>query len=144
MPCAVPAATTSFLDRVIDTFFTCIDRGIATRGELPGGFNVMPGAGHSSSATVERGWRRVAPHKVPRLRRCLRTIAVNEENAAGGGGHRANQRRSGRSAGSDCAMDEISVTLSPEGFVRFRWWLQLWALCKMNASIRGAEVELSG
>ena len=52
------AATTSFLDRVIDTFFTCIDRGIATRGELPGGLNVKrraPDIHHQ--LTVERGQR---------------------------------------------------------------------------------------
>ena len=78
------AATTSFLDRVIDTFFTCIDRGIVTRGELPGGLNVKrraPDIHHQ--LTVERGQRRVAPHKVLDWV-SVYAIAVNEENAAGG------------------------------------------------------------
>ena len=86
------AATTSFLDRVIDTFFTCIDRGIATRGELPGGLNVKrraPDIHHQ--LTVERGQRRVAPQGA-RLGQCLCNRCERRECSGWAGGHRANQR----------------------------------------------------
>ena len=54
------------------------------RGELPGGLNVKrraPDIHHQ--LTVERGQRRVAPHKVLDWV-SVYAIAVNEENAAGG------------------------------------------------------------
>jgi len=78
------AETRRFLDRVIDTFFSCIDRGIATLGQLPGGLNVKrraPDIHHQ--LLVERGQRNPAPHKVLGGV-SVYAIAVNEENAAGG------------------------------------------------------------
>ena len=139
------AATTSFLDRVIDTFFTCIDRGIATRGELPGGLNVKrraPDIHHQ--LTVERGQRRIAPHKVLDWV-SVYAIAVNEENAAGG---RVVTAPTNGAAGVVPAVLRYArdfCDVEPEGLHDFLLVASaVGALCKMNASISGAEVGCQG
>ncbi|HQA33361.1 MAG TPA: L-serine ammonia-lyase [Casimicrobium huifangae] len=139
------AATTSFLDRVIDTFFTCIDRGIVTRGELPGGLNVKrraPDIHHQ--LTVERGQRRIAPHKVLDWV-SVYAIAVNEENAAGG---RVVTAPTNGAAGVVPAVLRYArdfCDVEPEGLHDFLLVASaVGALCKMNASISGAEVGCQG
>jgi len=139
------AETLQFLDRVLDTFFTCIDRGIATRGELPGGLNVKrraPDIHHQ--LTVERGQRGTAPHKVLDWVSVF-AIAVNEENAAGG---RVVTAPTNGAAGVVPAVlryarDFCGVTR--EGLHDFLLVATaVGALCKMNASISGAEVGCQG
>lgn len=139
------AETTQFLNRVIDTFFACIDRGIATRGELPGGLNVKrraPDIHHQ--LTVERGQRATAPHKVLDWVSVF-AIAVNEENAAGG---RVVTAPTNGAAGVVPAVlryarDFCGVT--HEGLHDFLLVAAaVGALCKMNASISGAEVGCQG
>jgi len=138
-------ATAAFLDRVIDTFFTCIDRGIATRGELPGGLNVKrraPDIHHQ--LTVERGQRRIAPHKVLDWV-SVYAIAVNEENAAGG---RVVTAPTNGAAGVVPAVLRYArdfCDVGPEGLHDFLLVAAaVGALCKMNASISGAEVGCQG
>ncbi|SDZ78511.1 L-serine ammonia-lyase [Rubrimonas cliftonensis] len=72
------------LDRIWATMSACIDRGLAARGELPGGLRVRRRAGPIHEQLVaERGLNRAAPHTVNDwLTVCA--MAVNEENAAGG------------------------------------------------------------
>ena len=138
-------ATVQFLDRLIETFFVCIDRGIATRGELPGGLNVKrraPDIHHQ--LTVERGQRGTAPHKVLDWV-SVYAIAVNEENAAGG---RVVTAPTNGAAGVVPAVlryarDFCGVT--HEGLHDFLLVAAaVGALCKMNASISGAEVGCQG
>ncbi|MBS0315147.1 MAG: L-serine ammonia-lyase [Proteobacteria bacterium] len=138
-------ATLAFLDRLIDTFFACIERGIATRGELPGGLRVKrraPDIHHQ--LTVERGQRRVAPHKALDWV-SVYAIAVNEENAAGG---RVVTAPTNGAAGVVPAVlryahDFCDVTR--EGLHEFLLVATaVGALCKMNASISGAEVGCQG
>ena len=142
------AETRQFLDRVIETFFTCIDRGIATRGQLPGGLNVKrraPDIHHQ--LIVERGQRAahiLAPHKVLDWVSVF-AIAVNEENAAGGRVVTAPTNGAAgvvpavlRYAKDFCGVDH-------EGLHDFLFVASaVGALCKMNASISGAEVGCQG
>ena len=139
------AATAAFLDRVIDTFFNCIDRGIATRGELPGGLSVKrraPDIHHQ--LTVERGQRRVAPHKVLDWV-SVYAIAVNEENAAGG---RVVTAPTNGAAGVVPAVLRYArdfCEVERDGLHDFLLVAAaVGALCKMNASISGAEVGCQG
>ena len=142
------AETHQFLDRVIETFFTCIDRGIATRGILPGGLNVKrraPDIHHQ--LVVERGQRAVhilAPHKVLDWV-SVYAIAVNEENAAGG---RVVTAPTNGAAGVVPAVLRYArdfCGVSHEGMHDFLFVAAaVGALCKMNASISGAEVGCQG
>jgi len=142
------AETRQFLDRVIETFFACIDRGIATRGQLPGGLNVKrraPDIHHQ--LTVERGQRAVhnlAPHKVLDWV-SVYAIAVNEENAAGG---RVVTAPTNGAAGVVPAVLRYArdfCGVSHEGLHDFLIVASaVGALCKMNASISGAEVGCQG
>jgi len=139
------APTRQFLDRVIDTFFSCIDRGIATRGELPGGLNVKrraPDIHHQ--LTVERGQRGVAPHKVLDWV-SVYAIAVNEENAAGG---RVVTAPTNGAAGVVPAVLRYARDFCDVGHDGLHDFLlvaaAVGALCKLNASISGAEVGCQG
>ncbi len=69
------------LDGVIDTMMACVDRGIATSGELPGGLKVKRRARAIHQALIARNAR--TPHEIMDWV-SLYAIAVNEENAAGG------------------------------------------------------------
>ena len=139
------AATGEFLDRITKTFFDCIDKGLHTRGQLPGGLNVRrraPDIHHQ--LLVERGQRGIAPHKVLDWVSAY-AIAVNEENAAGGRVVTAPTNGAAgvvpavlRYAQDFCNVDragqhEFLLVASAVG-----------ALCKMNASISGAEVGCQG
>ena len=139
------AETRQFLDCVIETFFTCIDRGIATRGQLPGGLNVKrraPDIHHQ--LTVERGQRGNAPHKVLDWV-SVYAIAVNEENAAGG---RVVTAPTNGAAGVVPAVLRYAKDfcgVNHEGLHDFLFVASaVGALCKMNASISGAEVGCQG
>ena len=134
------------LDRVCATMMACIDRGMATEGELPGGLNVrrraaalrrkLEGAGGSNSRSSHEVMDWVS----------LYAIAVNEENAAGG-----------RivTAPTNGAAGIVPATLryyrdhcegaDAEGARCFLLTASaIGALFKMNASISGAEVGCQG
>ncbi|NRB00557.1 MAG: L-serine ammonia-lyase [Rhodobacteraceae bacterium] len=67
-----------------DTMSACIDRGIETRGTLPGGLGVKRRAADIHAALeAERGLNLTAPHTINDWIGVY-AMAVNEENAAGG------------------------------------------------------------
>ena len=139
------AATSEFLDRITKAFFDCIDKGLVTRGQLPGGLNVKRRAPDiHNQLLVERGQRGIAPHKALDWVSAY-PIAVNEENAAGGRVVTAPTNGAAgvvpavlRYAQDFCNVDragqhDFLLVASAVG-----------ALCKMNASISGAEVGCQG
>ncbi|MGR3453491.1 L-serine ammonia-lyase [Pseudooceanicola sp.] len=70
--------------RIWQVMTECIDRGLAGRGELPGGLRVKRRAGAIHDALLaERGANLAAPHVVNDWISAY-AMAVNEENAAGG------------------------------------------------------------
>ena len=70
--------------RVWDVMNTCIDRGLATDGTLPGGLKVRRRArGIHQALLAERGMNQPAPHTINDWMSAY-AMAVNEENAAGG------------------------------------------------------------
>ena len=72
------------LDRIHETMFACIDRGLATGGILPGGLSVRRRAmGIHDALQAERGMNLTAPHVINDWI-SVYAMAVNEENAAGG------------------------------------------------------------
>jgi L-serine dehydratase len=134
------------LDAVIDTMMSCIDRGLAKDGVLPGGLDVRRRARSLLESIAEDERRNVrfgheAMDKVSAF-----AIAVNEENAAGG---RVVTAPTNGAAGvipavlryyrdrapgaSRAGMRDFLLTATAVG-----------ALCKMNASISGAEVGCQG
>jgi L-serine dehydratase len=76
-----PGETAERLDRVWAAFNDCIARGLAQRGELPGGLGVKRRAAEIVRR-IESG--RVQDAYVPVARAQAYAFAVNEENAAGG------------------------------------------------------------
>ncbi|PZQ85784.1 MAG: L-serine ammonia-lyase, partial [Ancylobacter novellus] len=72
---------TAHLDAIVDAMMSCVDRGIATAGELPGGLKVRRRAKAIHDTLLTRNAR--TPHEVMDWV-SLYAIAVNEENAAGG------------------------------------------------------------
>ncbi len=72
------------LTRIWEVMSTCIDRGMATDGVLPGGLNVRRRAkGIYDALMAERGLNQPAPHTINDWM-SMYAMAVNEENAAGG------------------------------------------------------------
>lgn len=72
------------LVRIWEVMEACIDRGLSTRGTLPGGLRVPRRAAHLHEALVaERGRNLAAPHTINDWMAAY-AMAVNEENAAGG------------------------------------------------------------
>lgn len=131
------------LDLVIDTMMACIDRGISTSGELPGGLKVKRRAKAIRDTLIARNSK--TPHEVMDWV-SLYAIAVNEENAAGG---RVVTAPTNGAAGvvpatlryyrdhcpgaNRAGMHQFLLTATAIG-----------ALFKMNASISGAEVGCQG
>lgn len=131
------------LDLIIDTMMACIDRGISTTGELPGGLKVKRRAKAIRDTLIARNSR--TPHEVMDWV-SLYAIAVNEENAAGG---RVVTAPTNGAAGvvpatlryyrdhcpgaNRAGMHQFLLTATAIG-----------ALFKMNASISGAEVGCQG
>jgi L-serine dehydratase len=134
------------LDRIIDVMMSCIDRGIITDGNLPGGLNVRRRAPSLNRKLREAaGSNAQAQHAVMDWV-SLYAIAVNEENAAGS---------RVVTAPTNGAAGIIPATLryyrdhcrgmDPEGSRRFLLTASaIGALFKMNASISGAEVGCQG
>jgi L-serine dehydratase len=139
------AETNAFLDRVAQTMFDCMDRGIATEGTLPGGLNVPRRAkGIYDKLTAEHRGRMVMPHQVMDWV-SVYAIAVNEENAAGG---RVVTAPTNGAAGVVPAVLRYARDFCSGDTAKLRDFLlvasAIGALCKMNASISGAEVGCQG
>jgi L-serine dehydratase len=134
------------IDRIIAVMMACIDRGVVTEGELPGGLHVRRRAPalHRKLAAAS-GSNNRAPHEVMDWV-SLYAIAVNEENAAGS---------RVVTAPTNGAAGIVPATLryfrdhcreaDVEGMRQFLLTASaIGALFKMNASISGAEVGCQG
>ena len=84
--CAVrpPAAVRAHLAEVAATMMGCIERGLATGGELPGGLKVQRRAPALAARLAEARRRNLSAPSEATDQASLWAIAVNEENAAGG------------------------------------------------------------
>lgn len=134
------------LDRLVAVMFDCIDRGMRTQGELPGGLKVRRRA-HALRARLQSSETRNMRNSIPAMDYAsMYAIAVNEENAAGG---RVVTAPTNGAAGvipavlryyadhcQDASKDGIRTFLLTSAAIG--------ALCKMNASISGAEVGCQG
>ncbi|MGB8399600.1 L-serine ammonia-lyase [Bradyrhizobium sp.] len=134
------------LDRLTTVMFDCIDRGMRTDGELPGGLKVKRRA-RALYARLQASEIRNIRNSVPAMDYAsLYAIAVNEENAAGG---RVVTAPTNGAAGvipavlryfadhcQDASTDGIRTFLLTSGAIG--------GLCKRNASISGAEVGCQG
>ncbi len=134
------------LDRLSAVMFDCIDRGMRTDGELPGGLKVKRRA-RALNTRLQASEARNLRHSIPAMDYAsMYAIAVNEENAAGG---RVVTAPTNGAAGvipavlryyadhcQDASKDGIRIFLLTGAAIG--------ALCKMNASISGAEVGCQG
>lgn len=134
------------IDTIADVMFACIERGIRAKGQLPGALKVQ----RRASALFERltcpqQTNAQAPHEAMEFVNVY-AIAVNEENAAGG---RVVTAPTNGAAGVIPAVlkyyRDHCPGASQEG-VRtfFLTATAIGSLCKMNASISGAEVGCQG
>ncbi|QIB33350.1 L-serine ammonia-lyase [Ancylobacter pratisalsi] len=137
------AEVEAHLDRISEAMMACIDRGLASSGELPGGLKVRRRARAIRDRLLARN--APTPHEVMDWV-SLYAIAVNEENAAGG---------RVVTAPTNGAAGVVPATLryyrdhcpgaSREGQHLFLLTATaIGALFKMNASISGAEVGCQG
>ena len=133
------------IDRIAAVMFDCIARGINGRGELPGALKVRRRANALFERIKQARSNAQAPHEAME---CVNVyaIAVNEENAAGG---RVVTAPTNGAAGVIPAVLKYYCDhcpdSSPQG-VRtfFLAATAIGSLCKMNASISGAEVGCQG
>ncbi len=134
------------IDRIAEVMVGCIERGVCAKGQLPGKLKVQ----RRASALFERlnSPRRSnaqAPHEAMEFVN-IYAIAVNEENAAGG---RVVTAPTNGAAGVIPAVlkyyRDHCPGASQEGITRFFLTATaIGSLCKMNASISGAEVGCQG
>ncbi|MBL8511773.1 MAG: L-serine ammonia-lyase, partial [Betaproteobacteria bacterium] len=134
-----------FLDRIAATMFECIDRGMNSEGALPGGLSVQRRAhGIHAKLLMEKSAVAAQPHKIMDWV-SVYAIAVNEENAAGG---RVVTAPTNGAAGVVPAVLRYARDFCAVGPAGWRDFLlvaaSVGALCKMNASISGAEVGCQG
>jgi L-serine dehydratase len=141
-----PAAVVQHIDRVIAAMMACIDRGMTTGGQLPGGLSVRRRApGLVAKLHAERHSNTAMP-TAPNDWVSVFAIAVNEENAAGG---RVVTAPTNGAAGVVPAVlryyRDLVPSASREGMEDFLLAATaIGGLCKMNASISGAEVGCQG
>jgi L-serine dehydratase len=134
------------LDRLTAVMFDCIDRGIRTDGELPGGLRVKRRARALHARLLESETRNLR-QSIPAMDYAsMYAIAVNEENAAGG---RVVTAPTNGAAGVIPAVlryyADHCQDASKDGIRTFLLTgAAIGALCKMNASISGAEVGCQG
>jgi L-serine dehydratase len=138
-----PAEVEARLDGVVEAMMACIDRGLATSGELPGGLHVKRRAKAIRDALLARN--APTPHEIMDWV-SLYAIAVNEENAAGG---RVVTAPTNGAAGVVPATLRYYRDHCPganrEGLHVFLLTATaIGALFKINASISGAEVGCQG
>jgi len=122
---------------------SCIDRGIATEGVLPGGLNVRRRAPRLSQRLIEKGSN---DPLAPLDWVTVYAMAVNEENAAGG---RVVTAPTNGAAGVIPAVARYYQTFiegaNEDGILRyFLTSAAIGVLYKENASISGAEVGCQG
>jgi len=141
-----PAEINAYLDQIIAAMMACIDRGLATDGELPGGLRVKRRAKAIHARYQANQHRNVRhPHEVMDLVSVF-AIAVNEENAAGG---RVVTAPTNGAAGVLPAVlryyrDHCQGACDQGSRAFLLTATAIGALCKMNASISGAEVGCQG
>jgi L-serine dehydratase len=134
------------LDRLVAVMFDCIDRGMRTDGELPGGLKVKRRARALHNRLKDSETRNLR-QSIPAMDYAsMYAIAVNEENAAGG---RVVTAPTNGAAGVIPAVlryyAEHCQDASKDGIRTFLLTgAAIGALCKMNASISGAEVGCQG
>jgi len=146
--CAIcdPAEVARRVAEIDATMMACIDRGLLTKGILPGGLNVKRRAAVLHQRLIARQASNTRlPHEILDWV-SLYAIAVNEENAAGG---RVVTAPTNGAAGVIPAVlryyHEHCPLASPEGVRIFLLTATaIGALIKMNASISGAEVGCQG
>ena len=134
------------LDGIRDAMFRCIDRGLRSEGELPGGLKVARRAKslHESLICSHRA-NNPYPHKVMDWVSTF-AIAVNEENAAGG---RVVTAPTNGAAGVvpavlRCYCEFYSEYSDRQARVFLLTAAAIGSLIKRNASISGAEVGCQG
>ena len=134
------------IDRIVEVMFDCIERGMRATGTLPGGLNVQRRARllyeHLNRAE-QRNFQ--APHEAMDHVN-IYAIAVNEENAAGG---RVVTAPTNGAAGVIPAVlkyyhDHFAGASSQGARTFLLTAAAIGSLCKMNASISGAEVGCQG
>ena len=134
------------VDAIIDVMMTCIDRGLETEGELPGGLRVKRRAKAIRDRLARNeGLNARFSHEVMD-HVSLYAMAVNEENAAGG---RVVTAPTNGAAGVIPAVLRYYRDHCPGATTdNLRLFLltatAIGALFKMNASISGAEVGCQG
>jgi L-serine dehydratase len=135
------------IDRIWATMRTCIDRGMATEGILPGGLNVRRRAHRLAERLRENeADGRTGDPLAPLDWVTVYAMAVNEENAAGG---RVVTAPTNGAAGVVPAVARYYERFIPdadhEGVLRFFLAsAAVGSLYKENASISGAEVGCQG
>lgn len=134
------------IDHIADVMFGCIERGIRATGELPGALKVRRRANNlMTRLNARRPANAQLPHEGMEFVNVY-AIAVNEENAAGG---RVVTAPTNGAAGVIPAVlryyRDHCPGSSQEGIRNFFLTATaIGSLCKMNASISGAEVGCQG
>ena len=141
-----PTDVDAHVDAVVDVMMSCIDRGLSTEGELPGGLRVKRRAKaiHQRLAARDGINARFSHEVMDHV--SLYAMAVNEENAAGG---RVVTAPTNGAAGVIPAVLRYYRDHCPgatlEGLrLIILTATAIGALFKMNASISGAEVGCQG
>ncbi|OAM76092.1 L-serine ammonia-lyase [Devosia elaeis] len=134
------------LDAIWTTMSTCIDRGIAGSGELPGGLRVRRRAGAIHAQLAEKWQRNEIDPLMANDWLSLFAMAVNEENAAGG---RVVTAPTNGAAGVIPAVLRYAVQFNAgTGNAAIRDFLltaaAIGGIIKHRASISGAEVGCQG
>jgi L-serine dehydratase len=135
------------IEHIWQVMQSCVERGIATEGILPGGLNVRRRAHRLAARLIENeAHGRRADPLAPLDWVTVYALAVNEENAAGG---RVVTAPTNGAAGVVPAValyyDRFTPGADHEGIVRFFLTsAAIGILYKENASISGAEVGCQG
>jgi L-serine dehydratase len=141
-----PEIVVQHMDRVIATMMDCIDRGMVATSHLPGGLAVRRRAAGLTAALHAERHSNTAMPTAPNDWVSVFAIAVNEENAAGG---RVVTAPTNGAAGVVPAVlryyRDMVPSANSEGMQDFLLAATaIGGLCKMNASISGAEVGCQG
>jgi L-serine dehydratase len=137
----------SGIDRIWEAMQTCVQRGIAAEGILPGGLNVRRRAHRLAERLKEKEANGLRSDPLAPLDWVtVYAMAVNEENAAGG---RVVTAPTNGAAGVVPAVAHYYINFIPEadheGLLRFFLTsAAIGILYKENASISGAEVGCQG
>jgi L-serine dehydratase len=140
------AETEAAIDRIAEVMFDCIERGLSTDGELPGGLKVRRRAKGLYDQLQANGLRNARPPDEAMRYVSAFAIAVNEENAAG---HRVVTAPTNGAAGVVPAVlryyrDFCDGADQPGIRKFFLGATIIGSIIKRNASISGAEVGCQG